>query len=120
MQAAIAALHARAPRSEDTDWPQIAALYGTLAAMTPSPVVELNRAVAIAMADGPERGLPLIEALGAELDGYHLFHAARADLLRRLDRRAEAAEAYRRTLELVSNPAERTYLERRLGEVTGP
>jgi RNA polymerase sigma-70 factor (ECF subfamily) len=120
LQAAIAALHARAPRPEDTDWPQIAALYGTLAAMTPTPVVELNRAVAIAMADSPERGLPMVEALADELDGYHLFHATRADLLRRLDRRAEAAEAYRRALELVANPAERTHLERRLTEVTGP
>jgi RNA polymerase sigma-70 factor (ECF subfamily) len=120
VQAAIAALHARAPRPEDTDWPQIAALYGTLAKMSPSPVVELNRAVAVAMADGPERGLPLVDALAAELEGYHLFHAARADLLRRLDRRAEAAEAYRRALDLVANPAERTYLERRLTEVTAP
>ncbi len=120
VQAAIAALHARAPRPEDTDWPQIAALYATLARMAPSPVVELNRAVAVAMADGPERGLPLVVALADELDGYHLFHAARADLLRRLDRRTEAAEAYRRALDLVANPAERTYLERRLAEVTAP
>jgi len=120
VQAAIAALHARAPRPEDTDFPQIAALYGTLARMSPSPVVELNRAVAVAMADGPERGLQLVDALGAELEGYHLFHAARADLLRRLDRRTEAAEAYRRALDLVANPAERAYLERRLVEVTAP
>jgi len=83
-------------------------------------VVELNRAVAVAMADGPELGLPLVHALADELDSYHLFHAARADLLRRLDRRGEAAEAYRRALELVANPAERTYLGRRLAEVTGP
>ena len=120
VQAAIAALHARAPRPEDTDWPQIAALYGALTAMTPSPVVELNRAVAVAMADGPERGLPLIDALAPDLQGYHLFHAARADLLRRLARSDEAAEAYRRALALVSNPTERAYLERRLAEVTGP
>jgi len=115
VQAAIAALHAGAPRPEDTDWPQIAALYGSLARLLPSPVVELNRAVAIAMADGPERGLPLVEALGGELDGYHLFHAARADLLRRLDRRSEAAEAYRRAFELAANPVEREYL---LGRIT--
>ena len=120
VQAAIAALHARAPRPEDTDWPQIAALYGALTAMTPSPVVELNRAVAVAMADGPERGLPLIDALAPDLQGYHLFHAARADLLRRLARSDEAAEAYSRALALVSNPTERAYLERRLAEVTGP
>jgi RNA polymerase sigma-70 factor (ECF subfamily) len=120
VQAAIAALHARAPRPEDTDWPQIAALYGGLVQMTPSPVVELNRAVAVAMADGPERGLPLVEALGGRLEGYHPFHSARADLLRRLGRRAEAADAYRRALELVPNPSQRTFLERRLGELTGP
>ena len=120
VQAAIAALHARAPRPEDTDWPQIAALYGALTAMTPSPVVELNRAVAVAMADGPERGLPLIDALAPDLQGYHLFHAARADLLRRLARSDEAAEAYRRALALVSNPTERAYLERRLAGVNAP
>jgi RNA polymerase sigma-70 factor (ECF subfamily) len=117
VQAAIAALHARAPRPEDTDWPQIAALYGALARMTPSPVVELNRAVAIAMADGPERGLPLIDALGNQLADYHLFHAARADLLRRLGRPSEAAGAYRTALELAANPVERQYLRRRLAEL---
>jgi RNA polymerase sigma-70 factor (ECF subfamily) len=114
LQAAIAALHARAPRPEDTDWPQIAALYGSLAAASPSPVVELNRAVAVAMADGPDAGLRLMEGLAEDLDGYHLFHAARADLLRRSERRREAAEAYRRALDLVSNPAERAFLQRRL------
>jgi RNA polymerase sigma-70 factor (ECF subfamily) len=118
IQAAIAALHARAPRAEDTDWPQIAALYGGLAHLSPSPVVELNRAVAIAMADGPARGLPLVDALAEELEDYHLFHAARADLLRRLERRDESAASYRRALELATNPSERAYLERRLGEVT--
>jgi RNA polymerase sigma-70 factor, ECF subfamily len=118
VQAAIAALHARAPRPDDTDWPQIAALYATLARMTPSPVVALNAAVAVAMADGPARGLPLIDALAGELDGYHLFHSARADLLRRLDRRAEAADGYRRALVLVTNHSERAFLERRLAEVT--
>jgi RNA polymerase sigma-70 factor (ECF subfamily) len=119
VQAAIAALHARAPRPEDTDWPQIAALYRRLAERSPSPVVELNRAVAVAMADGPAAGLPLVEALEPELDGYHLFHSTRADLLRRLDRRDEAAASYRRALELVTNPTEVAYLERRLREVTG-
>jgi RNA polymerase sigma-70 factor (ECF subfamily) len=120
LQAAIAALHARAPRPEDTDWPQIAALYGRLVVLTPSPVVELNRAVAVAMADGPARGLAMVDALAGELDGYHLFHAARADLPRRLDRREEAAAAYARAIELVANPSERAYLERRVAEVTAP
>jgi RNA polymerase sigma-70 factor (ECF subfamily) len=120
LQAAIAALHAQAPRAEDTDWPQIAALYDRLAESTPSPVVELNRAVAVAMADGPARGLAMTDPLVGELHGYHLFHAARADLLRRLERREEAAAAYRRALELVANPSERRYLLRRLDEVTGP
>jgi len=120
VQAAIAALHDRAARPEDTDWPQIVALYTTLAAMSPSPVVELNRAVAVAMADGPGRGLPLVEALEDELDRYHLFHSARADLLRRLHRNSESAAAYRRALELATNAQERTFLERRLREVTGP
>lgn len=120
VQAAIAALHARAPRPQDTDWSQIATLYGALASMTPSPVVELNRAVAVAMADGPDRALPLVDALAAELDTYHLFHAARADLLRRLGRGDEAAAAYRRALELSANPMERAFLERRLAELTDP
>jgi RNA polymerase sigma-70 factor (ECF subfamily) len=119
-QAAIAALHDRAARPEDTDWPQIVALYTTLAAMAPTPVVELNRAVAVAMADGPGTGLPLVDALRDELDRYHLFHSARADLLRRLQRNDESATAYRRALELATNPQERTFLERRLREVTGP
>jgi RNA polymerase sigma-70 factor (ECF subfamily) len=114
LQAAIAAQHARAPRPEDTDWPQIAALYGQLATFHPSAVVRLNRAVAIAMADGPAAGLPLVEAEADELDGYHLFHSARADLLRRLGRDSEAAESYRRALQLATNPAERVFLEGRL------
>jgi RNA polymerase sigma-70 factor (ECF subfamily) len=117
LQAAIAALHARAPRPEDTDWPQIADLYGHLADLTPSAVVELNRGVAVAMADGPDRGLAFIEPLAGELDGYLPYHSARADLLRRLDRRAEAAEAYERAIALVTNPSQRAFLERRLGEV---
>jgi RNA polymerase sigma-70 factor, ECF subfamily len=120
LQASIAAVHARAPRPEDTDWPQVAALYEALAAATPSPVVELNRAVAVAMADGPERGLRMLEPLASSLDAYHLFHASRADLLRRLSRFDEAATAYRRALDLATNPKERQYLERRLAEVTVP
>ncbi|MGH2590490.1 MAG: RNA polymerase sigma factor [Actinomycetota bacterium] len=120
VQAAIAALHARAPRPEDTDWPQIAALYDALERMTPTPVVALNHAVAVAMADGPERGLRLVDTLAAELDDYHLFHSARADLLRRLDRREEAAAAYRRAMGLATNETERAFLERRLAEVTTP
>ncbi|MGE5226070.1 MAG: RNA polymerase sigma factor [Planctomycetaceae bacterium] len=120
LQAAIAALHARAPRAEDTDWPQIAALYGVLEAAAPSPVVSLNRAVAVAMADGPEVGLPLVDALAEPLEGYHLFHSARAELLRRLARADEAADAYRRALALATNPAQRSFLERRLAEVAPP
>jgi len=116
LQAAIAALHARAASARETDWPQIAALYGVLAGIHPSPVVELNRAVAIAMADGLEQGLALLDTI--HLPGYHLLPAARADLLRRLDRRAEAAAAYREALGLVTNDAERRFLERRLAEVT--
>jgi RNA polymerase sigma-70 factor (ECF subfamily) len=118
VQAAIAALHAQAPSARDTDWPQIAALYGVLVGLHPSPVVELNRAVAIAMAEGPEHGLALLDTL--QLPGYHLLPAARADLLRRLGRRAEAAAAYRQALAWVTNAAERRFLERRLAEVTGP
>ncbi len=119
VQAAIAAVHARARHPGDTDWRQIAALYSVLVRMTPSPVVELNRAVAVAMADGPETGLKLIEilAIGGRLDAYAPFHSARADLLRRLDRRAEAADAYRRALGLTGNLPERRFLERRLAEL---
>jgi RNA polymerase sigma-70 factor (ECF subfamily) len=120
LQAAIAALHARAPRPEDTDWPQIAALYDRLTALAPSPVVELNRAVAIAMADGPERGLAMLAPLEGELEDYQHFHSARADLLRRLGRSEEAAAAYGRALDLATNPTERAFLERRLEELTGP
>lgn len=120
VQAAIAALHARAVDASETDWPQIAALYGRLMAMMPSPVIELNRAVAIAMADGAAVALPLVDALAVDLDGYHPFHATRADLLRRLGRDAEATAAYARAAELTSNVAERDYLERRIAELTGP
>ena len=116
VQAAIAALHARAPRPEDTDWPQIATLYRGLTAMWPTPVIELNRAVAVAMADGPDAGLALLDPLADELDRYHLFHAARADLLRRSGRTGEAKLEYRRALDLVTNPVERKYLMRRVME----
>ena len=112
IQAAVAAQHAE----EETDWRAIAALYGRLALLTPSPVVELNRAVAVAMAEGPERGLELVEALAADLDSYRLFHSARADLLRRLGRYDEAAVSYRRALDLTGEPVERSFLERRLAE----
>jgi RNA polymerase sigma-70 factor (ECF subfamily) len=119
VQAAIAALHATAASPEATDWPRILALYDALARMAPSPVVELNRAVALAMAHGPEQGLARVEELAAagELDGYHLLHATRADLLRRLGRAAEAGDAYRRALALAGNPVERAFLSRRLAEV---
>jgi RNA polymerase sigma-70 factor (ECF subfamily) len=117
VQAAIAALHVRAPRPEDTDWPQIATLYRGLMAMWPSPVIELNRAVAVAMADGPDAGLALMEPLADELERYHLFHAAQADLLRRTGRSGEAVLAYRRALDLVTNSVERRYLRRRLDRV---
>jgi RNA polymerase sigma-70 factor (ECF subfamily) len=119
LQAAIAALHDGAASAGETDWPQIAALYRVLGGMTPSPVVELNRAVAVAMADGPAAGLALVERLVADghLDAYPYLHAARADLLRRLDRRAEAVAAYRRALELTANEPERAFLERRIAEM---
>jgi RNA polymerase sigma-70 factor, ECF subfamily len=116
VQAAIAALHAQAPRPEDTDWPQIATLYRGLKAMWPTPVIELNRAVAVAMADGPDAGLALMQPLADELDRYHLYHSARADLLRRSGRSVEAKGAYRQALELVTNPVERRYLMRRLSQ----
>ncbi len=118
MQAAIAGEHARASDPAETDWARIASLYGLLARAQPSPVIELNRAVAIAMAEGPERGLELLDdpALAEELGEYHLFWSARADLLRRLERDAEAADAYRRALELATNPVERRFLEERLHE----
>jgi RNA polymerase sigma-70 factor (ECF subfamily) len=112
LQAAIASLHLEPV----TDWPQIAALYDRLAFLAPSPVVELNRAVAVAMADGPERGLELMDGIGG-LDGYRHLWSARADLLRRLGRAPEAAAAYERALQLATQPAERSFLERRLAEV---
>jgi RNA polymerase sigma-70 factor (ECF subfamily) len=118
LQAAIAAVHAGAANADDTDWPQIAALYDRLIALQPSPVVKLNGAVAVAFAEGFEVGLGLVDELRGELDGYHPFHVARADLLRRLGRAAEAADAYRQAIERCGNDAERSFLERRLDEVS--
>jgi len=119
VQAAIAAQHCKAARFEDTDWPEILRLYDLLERLQPSPVVSLNRAVAVAMADGVRRGLVLIDALAAagDLDEYHLLHAARADLLRRIGSREEAAKSYERALALVTNDSERRFLEQRLREV---
>jgi RNA polymerase sigma-70 factor, ECF subfamily len=116
VQAQIAAVHAHAVDPTETDWSRIVELYDELVAIAPSPVVELNRAAAIAMAEGPDRGLTLIDRIEG-LDDYYLLHAARADLLRRDGRHAEAAAAYRRALELATNPVERSYFERRLAEV---
>lgn len=119
LQAGIAALHCVAARAEDTDWPQIVALYDTLERLQPSPVVSLNRAVAVAMRDGAEHGLALVNALAesGNLENYHLLHAARADLLRRLGRSAEATASYSQALALVTNNTERRFLERRLREL---
>jgi RNA polymerase sigma-70 factor (ECF subfamily) len=119
LQAAIAAVHAQAPTAAATDWREIAALYGMLARVHPTPVVELNRAVAVAMAGGLERGLALVDEIDhrGELAGYHLLPVARAELLRRLGRHAEAAVSYRRALALVSNEPERRHLEKRLREI---
>jgi len=119
VQAAIAACHVRADRAADTDWPQIAALYGRLAELTPSPIVRLNRAVAVAMADGPAAGLALVDSLVDDLAGYRMLPATRADLLRRLGRNAEAGQAYREALALTESDAERRFLTRRLAEVGG-
>jgi len=119
LQAAIAGEHAKTTRSDETDWGRIASLYDQLAHVQPSPVVELNRAVAVAMAEGPERGLELLdeEGLADKLAGYHLFWSARADLLRRAGRANQAIKAYERAVELASNPVEKRFLQRRLAEV---
>jgi RNA polymerase sigma-70 factor (ECF subfamily) len=121
LQAAIAALHAEAARSDDTDWPQIAALYALLLRLHPSPVVALNHAAAVSMGERLDRGLRLIEELeeGGQLSGYHLLPAAKADILRRLGRLGDAAAAYQRALELATHSTERRYLGRRLREVRG-
>jgi RNA polymerase sigma-70 factor (ECF subfamily) len=118
IQAAIAAVHARATRAADTDWPQIAGLYRALGERLPTPVVALNHAVAVAMVDGPAAGLALCEHLAGPLAEYHLFHAARADFLRRLGRGADAAAAYRAAIARTQAGAERRYLANRLAEVT--
>jgi len=119
VQAAIAALHCRAARAEETDWKQILQLYDVLERLQPSPIVSLNRAVAVAMANGPQAGLAIIDALaeGSDLDDYHLLHSARADLLRRMGATQQAAQAYGRALALATNESERRYLQRRLHEI---
>jgi RNA polymerase sigma-70 factor, ECF subfamily len=122
LQAAIAAVHCQAARAADTDWPRIVQLYDMLEQVHPSPVVSLNRAVALAMVEGPRPALALVDALGAtgDLDNHHLLHAVRADLLRRLGASQEAARSYARALELVGNDNERRFLEKRLHEVQSP
>ena len=119
LQAAIAAVHSEASEAAATDWPQIVALYSLLARAEPSPVVELNRAVAVAMRDGPAAGLALMDAIFArgELTDYHLAHSARADLCRRLARRSEARSSYERALALTRLEPERRFLEKRLREL---
>ena len=120
LQAAIAALHAEAPTPERTDWPQIAALYALLLRLQPTPVVELNRAVAIGMAAGPAAGLALIDVIDArgELRGYHLLAAARAELLVRNGEPERAERSYRQAIDECSNPAERAHLTKRLAEIS--
>jgi RNA polymerase sigma-70 factor, ECF subfamily len=118
IEAAIAALHANAAHAEETDWRQISALYGRLFALHRSPVVALNHAAAMSMAEGPEAALPLVDALKSSLEDYHLWHATRADLLRRLGRKTEAVRAYQRALELAQNDVERRFLNRRLEELS--
>ena len=117
--AAIGAVHTSAPDARDTDWSQVVALYERLAAIDPSPIVALNRAIAVAELDGPEAGLDAVDRLGEALDGYHAFHAARAELLRRLARPAEARAAYDRAIELAGNSAEVAYLTGRRGRLAG-
>ena len=118
LEAAISAEHCIAQRAEDTNWRRIIQLYNLLEQLTGSPIVALNRAVAVAMAVGPQPALALIDSLAVDLDEYHLLHAARADLLRRMGASTESAKSYRRALELVTNKSERRFLERRLSEVT--
>ncbi|MFZ0804260.1 MAG: RNA polymerase sigma factor [Terriglobales bacterium] len=122
LQAAIAAVHCRAVRAQDTDWPEIVRLYDLLERVQPSPIVSLNRAVAVAMVEGAQTGLALVDAIAAsnDLDNYHLLHAVRADLLRRIGSPAEAAKSYERALALVTNDSERRFLKRRLREVQPP
>jgi RNA polymerase sigma-70 factor (ECF subfamily) len=117
VQAAISALHAEAPTAEATDWRQIAALYNNLARMMPSMVVAVNRAVAVAMAEGASAGLQMLLQLKDQADGFYPYHAACADLLRRTNQREAAADAYQRALALCGNRAESAYLQRRLDEM---
>jgi RNA polymerase sigma-70 factor (ECF subfamily) len=119
IQAAIAAVHCQARRQEETDWRQILELYGVLERIQPSPIVTLNRAVALAMVEGPERALELIDEITKDgaLENYHLFHATKADMLRRAGSLREASNAYARALELVTNDSERRFLQRRLQQV---
>jgi RNA polymerase sigma-70 factor (ECF subfamily) len=124
LQAAIAAVHAEAPEAAATDWPQIVALYDLLARAEPSPIVELNRAVAVAMRDGPEAGLELIDGIlargdrgGAALADYHFAHSARADLCRRLGKTSEARASYQRAIDLAQQEPERRFLERRMRDL---
>lgn len=119
LQAAINAVHTDAPSARDTDWSTIVALYGRMMLLDPSPIVRLNRAVAVAEVDGPGVGLAEIDRLAEVLDGYHAFHAARADLLRRLGRGGESRAAYDRAIGLAGNPAERAYLTRRRDQLAG-
>jgi len=120
LQAAIAAIHAEAPTAAETDWPQIAALYRILLQRHPSPVISLNYAAAVAMSEGLEKGLALIDELGSvpDLASYYLYHAARADILRRLGHRDNALEEYKRALHLTTNAVEQRYLSRRINELT--
>jgi RNA polymerase sigma-70 factor (ECF subfamily) len=120
LQAAIDAIHGEAQRPQETDWRQIAELYAELYRIAPTPVIALNHAVAVAMGEGLERGLGIIDELGApgDLDGYYLFHAARADLLRRMRRNPEAKDGYQKALAHVTNPVERRFLAGRLREVS--
>ncbi|NUR87297.1 MAG: RNA polymerase subunit sigma-24, partial [Nonomuraea sp.] len=120
LQAAIAGCHARAATAADTDWPRIVQLYGELGALTGSPVVELNRAVAVAMAEGPQAGLDLADAVADRLEGYYLLPATRADLLRRLERHEEAAQAYREALDTAPTDTEREFLRARLSASEHP
>jgi len=122
VQAAISAQHCQAARAEDTNWRQIVLLYDLLERIQPSPIVSLNRAVALAMADGPKPALEIVDKLAADsdLENYHLLHATRADLLRRIGSAEESAKSYTRALQLVTNESERRFLERRLREVQSP
>lgn len=120
LQAAIAALHCQAARAEETDWRQIIQLYDLLGQLQPSPIISLNRAVAVAMVNGPQSGIALMNAIATELDEYHLFHAALADLLRRDGANEKAAQSYERALALVTNDREQRFLERRLRELQSP